>query len=206
MTFKEIAALLESAERAEKINEYREEIAEWMPKVRIMFDFEQRNHAHPYDLWMHCLHTVTGLQAGLDDDMLYLAAMLHDIGKPYCQVAGTKEGDMNMHYYGHPSKSAQIVQEEILPFLLEKGVSLSEEDQNRLVYYVRYHDDRICDEAESLCRHLEMVRLEEFKKLMMLQASDAKAHIQLPIIAKRVEVCERLSGEYADWLYHRLEY
>jgi hypothetical protein len=70
---------------------------------------------------------------------------------------------------------------------------------------VRYHDDRICDEAESLCRHLEMVSLEEFKKLMMLQASDAKAHVQLPIIAKRVEVCERLSGEYADSLRRELE-
>jgi tRNA nucleotidyltransferase (CCA-adding enzyme) len=205
MTFKEMTVLLETAEHVEEINEYREEIAQWIPQVRIMFGYDQKNHAHPYDLWMHCLHTVTGVPAGLKDDMLYLAALLHDIGKPYCQVAGTKKDDTNMHYYGHPPKSAQIVQEEILPSLLEKGVNISDEEQRRLIYYVYYHDDRICEEEESLRKHLEMVSLAEFKKLMMLQASDARAHVMLPIIAKRVETCERLSGEYADQLYNSLE-
>lgn len=32
------------------------------------------------------------------DDMLYLAALLHDIGKPDCQVVGKREDDVNMHY------------------------------------------------------------------------------------------------------------
>ena len=35
--------------------------------------------------------------------MLYLAALLHDIGKPDCPCRGTKPEDTNMRYYGHPN-------------------------------------------------------------------------------------------------------
>ena len=46
-----------------------------------MFDYDQMNKAHQYDLWMHCIHTVLEIPKNIDDDMLYLSALLHDIGK-----------------------------------------------------------------------------------------------------------------------------
>lgn len=204
MTYEKLTALLREAESAEAIDEYREQIAELIPKVRTMFDFDQKNHAHQYDLWMHCLHTVTGLPRNMKDDMLYLAALLHDIGKPDCQVAGVREGDTNMHYYGHPARSREIVQDEILPELYKKGVDICFEDQKRLIYYVAYHDDNISLRMKSIRRHMNLVTLPEFKKLMLLQVADAKAHIQLPVIEKRVQICEKMSGEYADYLYEQI--
>ena len=96
-----------------------------------MFEFDQKNHAHQYELWMHCLHTVIGLPKNCGDDMLYLAAMLHDVGKPDCQVAGKNVDDTNMHYYGHPERSFEIVQEEVIPALLGKGEITSEDEQRR---------------------------------------------------------------------------
>ena len=42
---------------------------------------------------------------------------------------------------------------------------------------------------------------EEFKNLMLLQVADAKAHIQLPIIADRVEICSALAGEEGEVFY-----
>lgn len=204
MTYDDMIGLLKTARSAEEITKYREQIAELMPQVRRMFDFDQKNHAHQYDLWMHCVHTVTLLPRDMEDDMLYLAALLHDIGKPDCQVAGVREGDRNMHYYGHPKRSREIVQDEILPGLYEKGVGICFEDQKRLVYYVAYHDDSISLRMKSIRRHLQIVKLGEFKKLMLLQAADAKAHIQLPIIEKRVRICEKMSGGYADYLYEQI--
>jgi hypothetical protein len=204
MNFEELLLLLKTANTVEEIDEYRDQIAEMIPKVRIMFDYDQNNSAHQYDLWMHCLHTVMNLERNMDDDMLYLAALLHDIGKPDCQVAGKKEDDTNMHYYGHPERSAQIVQDEILDALSKKEIELLPEDQRRLVYYVRYHDDRVSLRMKHLRRHLKMVGLEEFKKLMLLQVADAKAHVMIPIVAKRIEICEKLSGSYADYLQEQI--
>lgn len=73
MTWDEFISLLKTADTPEEINSRREEIANFIPEIRIMFDFDQKNYAHPYDLWMHCVHTVLNLPRDIDDDMLYLA-------------------------------------------------------------------------------------------------------------------------------------
>lgn len=204
MNYQEMIRLLKTAKTADEINDYRESIAMIIPQVRIMFDFDQKNHAHPFDLWMHCLHTVVGLECNMDDDMLYLAAMPHDIGKPYCQIQGTNAGDENMHYYGHPERSAEIVQSEILKKLDAQGVNLSIEEQNRLVHFVRFHDERMSLRMKHLRRHLQIASLRDFKKLMLLQVADAKAHVMLPQIEERIRICEKLSGEYADYLQAKI--
>lgn len=204
MKYTDLVKLLKTATTAEEIDLHRNEIAELIPQVQIMFGYDQKNHAHQYDLWMHCLHTVIGLDRGMEDDMLYLAAMLHDIGKPDCQVAGTREDDENMHYYGHPEHSAKIVQDKIISTLYEHGANLSFEDQMRLIYYVKYHDEHVSLRMKHLRRHLQKVSLDDFKKLMLLQVADAKAHVMLPFIEKRIEICEKLSGEYADYLQEQI--
>ena len=179
MSYDELIKLLKTAKSAEEIDKYREEIAELIPQVRRMFDYDQKNHTHQFDLWMHCLHTVIGLERGMDDDMLYLSALLHDIGKPDCQVRGSRPNDENMHYYGHPKRSAEIVQDEILYTLYEKGVDLLFEDQMRLVYFVRHHDEHVSLRMKHIRGHLKRVSLDDFKKLMLLQVADAKAHVML---------------------------
>lgn len=205
MQFEKMVALLKTAENVQEIDSCREEIAEWIPKVRIMFEYDQQNEAHQYDLWMHCLHTVVGLPRNLEDDMLYVAALLHDIGKPDCQVPGKRPDDKDMHYYGHPVRSREIVEEEIIPFLLEKGVKLSEEEQERLLYYVAHHDDRMSLRLKHLREHLNIpVSFQVFQNLMHLEVSDAIAHVQIPIVAERVRVCSAMAGEEGCELYERI--
>lgn len=206
MQFEEIAELLKSARSAEEVNARREEIAWWIPKVCTMFEYDQKNHAHQYDLWMHCIHTAIGLPKNVEDNMLYLAALLHDIGKPDCQVAGTREGDTNMHYYGHPKRSLEIVKDEVVPTLLQKGADLSESEIRRLLYYVAYHDDRMSLKRKHMREHLNIpVTLAEFQKLMLLQVADAKAHVQIPVVKQRVEICEKLAGAEGRELYLRIQ-
>lgn len=205
MIFTELLTLLKNAETVEEIDSHREEIAELLPTVKCMFEYDQKNHAHQYDLWMHCLHTVVGLSEEVTDDMVYLAALLHDIGKPDCQVAGKREDDTNMHYYGHPERSFEIVRDEVIPVLLKKGAELTMDDQRRLLYYVKYHDDRMGLRMHHLRRHLRIpVSLGEFKDLMRLQIADARAHVMLPIVEKRVEICGQLAGAYGEDLYQRI--
>lgn len=204
LTYKDIKNLLKTAESVEELDAQRKMFSLYMPPVMVMFDYDQQNYTHQYDLWTHCLHTVVNLTRNIHDDMLYLAALLHDIGKPDCQCRGTRKNDTNMHYYGHPQRSMEIVRDSIIPLLAEKGVILSKDEQRRLLYYVAYHDDRVSLRRKHLRRHLQIASLEEFKNLMYLQAADAKAHIMLPIVEERIRICETWANGYADELYNKV--
>ena len=188
MVLNELVLLLKTADCAEKINERRDEIGKLIPAVKIMFDYDQQNHAHQFDLWTHSLNVVINLPRNMEDDMLYLAALFHDIGKPKSQCKGSRADDTNMHYYGHPKKSAEIVSSVIIPDLDQKGYKISCMDIKRLLYYVEYHDDHVSKKLKHINRHMKMASFDEFRNLMFLQVADAKAHVQLPIIAERVEV------------------
>ena len=205
MKLPELITILRNAKEYSDINKYKDEIVELIPKTEIMVDYNQRNKAHQYDLWQHCCETVLNLPKDIDDDMVYLAAFLHDIGKPDCQIVDVKNGEENYHYYGHPARSREIVEQEIIPGLIEKGEQLSETEKRLLLYYVEFHDDRVSLRMKHLRRHLRMgYTLQEFQNLMLLQVADAKAHILIPIIEQRIEICSQLAGEYGKELYQKL--
>ena len=206
MNLADLITILRESDSAADIDRHRPDIVRLIPKVKIMLDFNQQNYAHQYDLWEHCLQTVAGLSKDIDDDMVFLAAMLHDIGKPDCQTYDTRDGKVNMHYYGHPQRSMEIVKDAIIPELLSKGESLRDGDQRRLIYYVEYHDDRVSLRMKHLRRHLNMgVSLQEFQNLMRLQVADAKAHVLIPVVRQRIEICGKLAGEYGEELYRKIK-
>lgn len=206
MNLADLITILRESDSAADIDRHRPDIIQLIPKVKIMLDFNQQNYAHQYDLWEHCLQTVAGLSKDIDDDMVFLAAMLHDIGKPDCQTYDTRDGKVNIHYYGHPQRSMEIVKDAIIPELLSKGESLSDDEQRRLIYYVEYHDDRVSLRMKHLRRHLNMgVSLQEFQNLMRLQVADAKAHVLIPVVRQRIEICGKLAGEYGEELYRKIK-
>jgi len=90
LTFEELISLLRNAKCFEEIDNKRDDIDDVIPIIKIMFNFDQQNHAHPYDLWEHCVRTVLNLPRNIEDDMVYLAALLHDIGKPWCPLKNFK--------------------------------------------------------------------------------------------------------------------
>ena len=206
MNLADLITILRESDSAADIDRHRADIVQLIPKIKIMLDFNQQNYAHQYDLWEHCLQTVAGLSKDIDDDMVFLAAMLHDIGKPDCQTYDTRDGKVNMHYYGHPQRSMEIVKDAIIPELLSKGESLRDDEQRRLIYYVEYHDDRVSLRMKHLRRHLNMgVSLQEFQNLMRLQVADAKAHVLIPVVQQRIEICGKLAGEYGEELYRKIK-
>lgn len=205
MTLRELIQLLKRTTDVREIEKYRDEIVELIPETKIMVNFNQQNYAHQYDLWEHSLQTVVGLPKDIEDDMVYLAALIHDIGKPDCQIYDERDGKVNMHYYGHPARSMEITRDQIIPGLIAKGEKLAEDEQRRLLYYVEYHDDRVSLRMKHLRRHLNLgASVSEFQTLMKLQVADAKAHVLIPIVQQRIEVCEKLSGEYAEELYREI--
>ena len=206
MNWMELHSLLKTAYSVEKLDERREEIARLIPKVRIMFGFDQRHEAHPYDLWNHTLHVITELPKGIEDDMLYLSALLHDIGKPATQRKG--EGpNGNARHPDHPAVGAGIVRDEILPELEQSGILLSAEEKQRLIYYVAHHDDTVGYDVKYLQEQKDYgaKSFQMFQNLMYLEVADALAHAQIPNVIRRVEVCGDLAGEEGERLWQSME-
>lgn len=201
INYEELIQLLKTANTVDEINNRRYEIGALLPSIYIMFGYLQGNLAHQYDLWEHCVHTVLNLPKDVDDDMLYLAALLHDIGKPECMTLGKDDRDSNVHYYGHPKVSMEIVRDEVIPCLEAAGVCLSMEDKKRLLYYVEYHDYRFSRREKHLKKHLGMVSPKELKHLLLLEIADAKAHVMLAFVEERIQICEgwlRVLENYVD--------
>ena len=149
----------------------------------------------------HCVRTALEIPKDTADDMLFIAAMLHDVGKSESRCAGRKEGDTESHYYGHPEASKRIVEEQIIPLL-----DLAPEDAKRLVYYVQFHDDYVGFKPHHLRKHYERVPLPVFQNLMLLQMADAITHTwEKLLIQERYTTCKTLYDGKAEELYRWLE-
>ena len=190
MTLQQLIQLLKQAERPEQIETYRTQITQLIPEVSIMFEYDQNNRYHQYDLWTHTQMTVCDLPNDLDD-VVYLAALLHDIGKVESRCRGNRENDRQSHYYGHPQVSARIVKQQIIPRLLQSDRTMDDQMVHDLVWLVEHHDDALPSECSRVKRIREKIGGHLFQMWMELQIADARAHVILPKVLNRIVICEK---------------
>lgn len=166
MTYKKERAQLEELLlqiSGEAILNKGQEILELVPELTICAQCEYGNPAHIYNVFEHTLHVVAGVEADLK---LKLAALLHDIGKPY--VKTWYEGWFR--YGGHPEVSVTLSQ------LILKRLGYSADFIEEVPQLVRYHDEKIPPEKESIQEMLTKLGKENFERLLLLQCSDISAH------------------------------
>ena len=190
MTLQQLIQLLKQAERPEQIETYRTQITQLIPEVSIMFEYDQNNRYHQYDLWTHTLMPVCDLPNDLDG-VVYLAALLHDIGKVESRCRGNRENDRQSHYYGHPQVSARIVKQQIIPRLLQSDRTMDDQMVHDLVWLVEHHDDALPSECSRVKRIREKIGGRLFQMWMELQIADARAHVILPKVLNRIVICEK---------------
>lgn len=114
-------------------------LSEVLP-IRNMFHFDQKNPAHLWDLWTHTLHVLkySMEQLEIKDYKLALAALFHDIAKPYTKTAELDENGefVRFHFPDHPRQSANIVEK----WLREYKYSMQEITYIKTL--VLLHDER----------------------------------------------------------------
>ena len=107
----------------EVLRQHRDIIAHIIPEIRPMFDLDQKNAYHVYDVWEHTLQVLSHIP---DDPVLRLAAFFHDIGKPPTMTVVPNERYVPApappyqrdqtgtgfpewgHFYGHEAAGAEI--------------------------------------------------------------------------------------------------
>ncbi|MCD7734240.1 MAG: tRNA nucleotidyltransferase [Clostridiales bacterium] len=84
------------------LREYRDLIAQVLPELAPMFDFEQHNLHHCWDVWEH---TVRAVEAVEPETALRLTMLFHDSGKPDC--FSVDESGVG-HFYRHGQRSEEL--------------------------------------------------------------------------------------------------
>ncbi|MBR4182896.1 MAG: HD domain-containing protein [Lachnospiraceae bacterium] len=158
------------------------------PIIERMVGFDQENWSHPYELWEHCVRTCAYLNDSITEPSAILrwAAIFHDIGKVETKTKSfsEKQNSIQAHYYGHPAKSREMLENTDLPFCK------NDRDRELFLWFVEHHDDRISERPKHLRPFLDVPR-NQFKQLMALEVADGKAHLRgAEIIEKRINVCE----------------
>lgn len=132
-------------------------------------DLAQDNPHHTLSVSRHMYKTFLNLKNKIDNAELIIAALLHDIGKPFCK--NFKEGSMFANFYGHENVSAQIA----LIYLHRAGFTKT--TILNIVQYIQLHMKllRIKDNKNALLKLKNKVGDIIFDNLLLLHEADSNA-------------------------------
>ena len=140
---------------------FEEEIFGLIPELSMSKGFKQNNKWHMYDVYEHTLNVVDYVPNILN---LRLAALFHDIGKPYTY---TEDENGVGHFYGHWDKSEEIFNN------FARRIKLDEKDQNQISKLIKYHDINIDSlKEEELNEMIKLFTKEELAMLFKLKRAD----------------------------------
>ena len=128
------------------------------------YETTQNNPHHSYNVGEHIDQVVSHIPTDKkDDEILVMAAMLHDIGKP--DVKETKD-DGTDRFIGHAKKSAEIA----APILNEIGVG--GEEKQAILWLVSHHEIGDPVKVKTMRKWLSEVTKETITRLFILRIAD----------------------------------
>lgn len=133
-------------------------------------NFSQDSQWHTLSVSRHMYYTYKYIK-DIDESNknLIIAAMLHDIGKPYCKQF--KEGSKYANFYGHENVSSQLA----VRYLLKAG--FNDKDIINIATYIQLHMKilNIGDNIKAKEKLIKNIGLELYKDLELLRNADISA-------------------------------
>lgn len=155
-----------------------------IPELKECVSYDQRNPYHAYDLYMHIALAVG---FGNRDIVTELALLLHDIGKPQCQVFD----ELGIaHYYEHAKISAALADERL------KAMKYDNDTRKKVVELISYHDATFDDKPKHIKKWLNKIGEEQFRRLLEVRYADIFAQ-------NAMKMSQRLA--YIDRIRERLD-
>lgn len=139
---------------------YADVIFQVLPELAPMQNFDQRTPHHRYDVWEHTVRAVESVPA---TEVLRLAMLLHDSGKP---SAFTLDENGVGHAHGHPAVSAEIAAR-----ALEK-LRVDNATREQVLMLVKNHDYPLDTTPARLKRRLHQFGEEGVRQLIQVRQAD----------------------------------
>lgn len=145
------------------IKYYKDEIIRIIPELIICIECEQNMPSHIYNVFEHILETVNKVEFDL---VLKIAALFHDIGKPYRKIVINNIDS----FKGHEEASI------IMANLILRRLGYEEDFINKVCRLIKYHDYKIIPTVEGVKEAIELIGDELIPYLFSLQNADLLAH------------------------------
>lgn len=173
-------------QNAEKILlEYSDVFCVFIPEIRQMIGFKQKNPHHIYDVWTHTVKAVVNTPP---EKIIRLSALFHDIGKPKTFFVDKKGIG---HFYGHPKVSADLTHK------ILRRLKCDNKTLEQVTTLVKMHDVMIIPEPKYVRRVLAKIGTEMFRKLLYIKRADSLA--QNPsTLPEKTEYLRKLESVYND--------
>ena len=149
----ELVKLINGKYAGRIIYEYSDILDEIIPGIHKLKGFEQYNPYHVHDILKHTCTVIDNVKSNTD---IRIAALLHDIGKPYCHTRDDRGID---HFRGHCGKSKEIA-ENILSRL-----KFDKKTKETVLTLIKYHDCYVESDIKIIKRMLGKMGNDIFKLL-----------------------------------------
>lgn len=183
----ELLKLLCGRDAARVLLEYPDVIGVFIPEILPAVGCDQKNYHHCYDVWEH---TARAVGAVAPENVLRMAMLLHDLGKPRCM---TVDADGVGHFKGHASISCTLA-EEILQRLRFDRASA-----RRILLLVKWHDVPVEPSKRAVSRLMHKLGAEAAGQLLQIKRADNLA--QAPAYLGRqqeIDVLENILRELIE--------
>ncbi len=141
---------------------YTDIIAEYIPEISYMKNFNQHNFHHKYDL---LTHTAVVVENTDPVPHLRLSALLHDIAKPVCLSFDNEDTG---HFYKHSSVGADMANTILLKLHSDNNTI------EKVVKLIKWHDTPIEESERIIKKKLRIMGEELLSNLIKLQRADTK--------------------------------
>ena len=158
-----------------------------IPELTECVLYNQHNPYHQYDLYTHISFAVG---CGDRDLVTELALLLHDIGKPKCQVF---DEHGVAHYYEHAKVGAKLADERM------KALKYDNDTRKKVVELISYHDATFNEEPKHIKKWLNKIGEEQFKRLLKVRYADIFAQNAMNI-SQRLNQIERIQKRLEEVL------
>lgn len=158
-----------------------------LPEFDRCFDTTQNHPYHVYNVAMHSLHTVSGIEKNL---VLRWTMLLHDTGKAVTKTTDAKGID---HFYGHPEKSVHIAKK-----VMER-LKFDNKTIDKVLTLIKHHDRRIEPDYKQVRKAVSIIGEDMFLDFIKVQKADKKG--QNPeYLSERLDKLEKIKEVYFDIL------
>lgn len=180
--FTELSKLLLGDNVFDVLMHYKDVLAVVIPELTPMFDCQQINPWHVYDVWTHTCKAVASCPKDLK---LRLTMLFHDLGKPAKKT--TDENGID-HFKGHQQVSADMSAG------ILKRLKVSNEIYDFAMTLIPIHDMTINPERKCVKRWLGRIGEDYLKALLEVKRADKLAQ-NAEKTQKEMETLELISEE-----------
>lgn len=142
------------------LRQYADVVFQVLPELAPMLGCDQHTPFHRYDVWEHTVRAVESIPA---TEVLRLAMLLHDSGKP---AAITRDENGVGHAYGHQAISAEIAARALDSLRVDNAT------RQQVLLLVKHHDIPMDTTPQCLKRRLHQFGEEMVRQLIEVRRAD----------------------------------